>query len=275
MAGADRMTPASPSCSGSRSLRGRRHRAVPLRARARRLLGADPADQAVRPELARWPHLKGPSGHAALGRRRGRPAGVATEQPLACALQRHQATPRQVQPGQGRRRSQGPDRRLAHPLAWRAVQAERRARDRSRPGKLLHMSGHLRPTNDLRSRGSCNQTTCASERRKRSQHSTAHEHERRPGASRANPLTARRPSKRRMARRPPLRQRGVDLSGPQEPPRSRANPSPALTRFTGASLEFSPTPGTYATASPARSTPLVPAVECCSARVPALRDAQG
>ena len=58
-------------------------------------------------------------------------------------LHRHQAPPRQGQPGQVRRRAQGPDRLLARPLTQRAVQAERRERNRSCPGKLLHSSGRL------------------------------------------------------------------------------------------------------------------------------------
>jgi hypothetical protein len=39
-------------------------------------------------------------------------------------------------PRQGRRRAQGPDRRLAHPLLPAAVQAQRTTRDRPCPGKL-------------------------------------------------------------------------------------------------------------------------------------------
>jgi hypothetical protein len=69
--------------------------------------------------------------------------------------------PRQGQPRQGRRRPQGPDRPLAHPLPRRAVQAQRTPRHRPCPGKLRHSSSRLRPTNDLRSRDSCNPTTCA------------------------------------------------------------------------------------------------------------------
>jgi hypothetical protein len=102
-------------------LRDRRHRPLPERAQARRLLRPDPENQAIRPERAHRPDLQGRPRHAALGRRRSLPAGLAAEQPMARALQRHQATPRQGQPRQGRRRSQDPDRRLAHPLARRAV----------------------------------------------------------------------------------------------------------------------------------------------------------
>lgn len=65
------------------------------------------------------------------------------EQPVARPLHRHQAPPRQVQPRQGRRRAQGPHRRLARLVAARAVQAERLSRHRPCPGKLLHSSGRL------------------------------------------------------------------------------------------------------------------------------------
>jgi hypothetical protein len=81
-----------------------------------------------------------------------------------------QAPPRQGQPRQGRRRPQDAHRQLAHPAPRPALQARRATRGRSCPGKLLHSSGRLRPTNDLRSRDSCHPTTCAVERRKRSQH---------------------------------------------------------------------------------------------------------
>jgi transposase len=56
---------------------------------------------------------------------------------------RRQAPPRQGQPRQGRRRPQGPDRRLARPRPPTAVQARRHARHRPCPGKLLHSSGRL------------------------------------------------------------------------------------------------------------------------------------
>ena len=44
------------------------------------------------------------------------------------ALHRHQAPPRQGQPRQGRRRAQGPDRRLAHPRPRAALQTSLRRR---------------------------------------------------------------------------------------------------------------------------------------------------
>jgi transposase len=55
-----------------------------------------------------------------LGRRRGRPTRLAANQPLAPALYRPRQARRQ-EPGQGRRRAQDPDRRLARPLAPPAV----------------------------------------------------------------------------------------------------------------------------------------------------------
>jgi len=55
-------------------------------------------------------------------------AGVAPDQCLAPPLHRHQAPLRQEQPGQGRRRAQGADRRLASTRPTRAVQGERRRR---------------------------------------------------------------------------------------------------------------------------------------------------
>jgi transposase len=90
-------------------------------AQAGRLFGAGADGQAVRPKRAHRQALQGRAQHAALGRRRGRPAGLAADQPLAPALHRRQAPPRQVQPGQGRRRAQGLDRRLARALPRRAV----------------------------------------------------------------------------------------------------------------------------------------------------------
>ena len=97
-------------------LRDRRHRPLPQRSQASRLRRTDTDDQAIRPELPDRPDLQGRPRHAALGRRRSRPARLAADQPLARALHRHQAPPRQGQPGQGGRRAQDPDRRW-HVLA--------------------------------------------------------------------------------------------------------------------------------------------------------------
>ena len=62
--------------------------------------GLTPDDQAVRAKLTDRPHLQGRPGHAALGRRRSRPAGLAAQQSLASPLHRHQdaATARPTPP---------------------------------------------------------------------------------------------------------------------------------------------------------------------------------
>ena len=89
----------------------------------------------------------------------------------------------------------------------------RTTRDRSCPGKLLHSSGHLRPTNDLRSRGSCNrQRAPPSAERELSTH--CRDRERRTGPRHQRPLTPRRPSKRRIARQPPLPLPRISLGRP-------------------------------------------------------------
>ena len=62
-------------------VRDRRHLALPVRAQARRLLRPDPQDQAIRPELPHRPALQGRARHAALGCRRGLPAGLAPNNP--------------------------------------------------------------------------------------------------------------------------------------------------------------------------------------------------
>ena len=64
--------------------------------------------------------------------------------------------------------------------AWHVLAREqpftppRHRRDRSRPGKLLHSSGRLRPKSDLRSRGSCNSSPCADESAERDISSRCH-----------------------------------------------------------------------------------------------------
>ena len=115
----------------------------PFGTQACRLRRPGPKGQAVRSELAHRPTHQGRARHLALGRRRGRPTGVATEQPMARPLRRHQAPPWQGQPRQGRGRAQSPDRRLARPGAAAALQAQRLRRDPLCPGKLHHSSGRL------------------------------------------------------------------------------------------------------------------------------------
>lgn len=113
---------------------------------ARKLVGYSgltPTIKQFRAELTHRPAVQGRTQHAALGRRGGRPTGLAALQPLAPPLHRHQAAPRQEQSCQGRRRAQGPHRRLARALPPSALQAQRLERHRSCPGKLLHSSGRL------------------------------------------------------------------------------------------------------------------------------------
>ena len=98
---------------------------------ARQLVGYSGLTPTIKQSGQSSPHrpdLQGRPQHAALGRGRGRPAGVAANQPMAPALHRHQDPPRQEQPRQGRRRAQGPDRRLARSRAPTAVQAKLRRR---------------------------------------------------------------------------------------------------------------------------------------------------
>src|SRR3954449_11597842 len=89
---------------------------------------------------------------AALGGDRGRPAGLAPEQPLAPALPRRQgALRRQGQPGQGRRRPQGAHRGLARAGAATAIHPFAPARRRrSCPGQLQLRSGRLTAHKELR-----------------------------------------------------------------------------------------------------------------------------
>ena len=177
--------------------------AGPIGPLVRLAVGLEPrADLARDPLALADAPVEGRLEHPALGRRRGGSAGVAPEQPLARALRRRQAPSRQGQSGQGRCRAQGADRRLAHPRARGALPTGRPARPGLCPGKLLHSSGRLRPTNELRSRGSCNRP-----------HATSAERElsiplARTGRSayRSRPLTSRSSSKRRVAGRPPLPQ---------------------------------------------------------------------
>jgi transposase len=87
----------------------------------------------------------------------------AANQPLAPALPRRQtALRRQGQPGQGRRRAQGPDRRLARPRAAAALQAFAPARrDRSCPGELQLRSGRLNGPQGIEQPRQLRPTRCA------------------------------------------------------------------------------------------------------------------
>ena len=123
------------------------------------------------------------------------------------ALHRHQAPPRQGQPRQGRRRPQGPDRLLAHPLAQRAVQAQRRRAlpilSRQAPPFVWPPEAHKRsekpgqlPPDHVR-RQAPKEISAPAARQDRPELTTRR-------------LTHRTPSKRRMAGRPRLPQPEVD-----------------------------------------------------------------
>jgi hypothetical protein len=73
--------------------------------------------------------------------------------------------------------------------------------DRSCPGKLLHSSGRLTVPKRSEKPGQLQPTTCATSP-ERALSSHCRDHERRPRPTAGIPLTERRPSKRRMARRP-------------------------------------------------------------------------
>jgi transposase len=102
--------------------------------------------------------------HLALGRGRGprsRRGGQPTRGTGSKPTPKHRHG--KANPGQGRGRPQGAHRRLARPRPPATIQKLAPPHDAARtlPGKLPHSSGPQRPTNDLRSRDSCNTTTCA------------------------------------------------------------------------------------------------------------------
>jgi transposase len=143
-------------------------------AQAGRLCRAGPQGPPVGTELAHRPAVEGGLKDAALGRGRGRPAGLARDQPLAPALPRDGQAPGQDQRRQGRRRAQGADRRLACALAQRAVQAlPPPRRRRPCPGQLPLSSGRLTAPNGIEKPGQLQPTRCAtSAERELSIHST-------------------------------------------------------------------------------------------------------
>jgi len=108
--------------------RDRRHHPLPLCAKAGRLLGADPNDQAVRTKLAHRPAVEG---RAATLR--------------WAAVEAAQQAPGTSSPSTSRSSQAAPPHDA----------------QRFGLGKLPHSSGPQRPTNDLRSRDSCNTTTGA------------------------------------------------------------------------------------------------------------------
>jgi len=74
---------------------------------------------------------------------RGRPAGLARDEPVASAPPRRRQPSGQNERRQGGRRPQGTNRRLARPLPQRALQAVPPQRHRPCPGKLPLSSGRL------------------------------------------------------------------------------------------------------------------------------------
>ena len=180
----------------------------PSAAQARRLLRPDPDDQAVRAELAHRPALQGRPRHAALGRRRGRPAGLAADQPLAPALHRHQAPPRQANPAKAavaRKVLIAAWHVLARQQPFKPSAARRAAAHRSCPGKLLHSSGRLTAHKRSEKPGQLQPTTCADPSAERDL-STHCRTARARGRTAAPALTSPTPSKRRVARRAQLHQ---------------------------------------------------------------------
>jgi Transposase len=124
--------------------RHRDRRRLPVRdaARVDRLRRPGPQGQPVRRSLAHRRALEVWLTHAALGGRRGRPPGLAREQPLAPALP-FDRRPRGQEPSQVRRRAQGPDRVLARPRPPPALHALRLQPAGDRLGKLPLLSGRL------------------------------------------------------------------------------------------------------------------------------------
>ena len=133
---------------------------TPLAAQADRLRRPGAEDQPVRRSLAHRRAVEGGLADAALGRRRGRPTRLAPDESLAPALQRPRPARRQ-EPGQGRRRAQDPDRRLARPLPPTALQASRAPAARSCLGKLPLLSGRLTALHGIEKPRQLPRTLCA------------------------------------------------------------------------------------------------------------------
>ena len=133
---------------------------------ARKLVGYSGSDAAhlpVRREVAYREAVEIRFDDAALGSDRSRATGLATEQSLARALPRRQgALRRQGQPGQGRRRPQGPDRELARartPAALQPFAPTRRGSSCS--GELQLRSGRLNGPQGIEQPGQLRPTRCA------------------------------------------------------------------------------------------------------------------
>ena len=141
-------------------LRDRRRRPVRLTAQADRVPRSGPEDQPIRRSLQDRRALQGRLTDAALGRRRGRPPGLATNQSLARALQRPDQAPRQ-EPGQVGRCTQGLNRVLARALTRPALQAQPPARRHFCLGKLPLLSGRLTAPHGIEKPRQLPRTLCA------------------------------------------------------------------------------------------------------------------
>jgi hypothetical protein len=141
-------------------LRDRRRRAVRVAAQTDRLRRPGAEDQPVRRSLQDRGAVEGRLTHTAVGRRGGRPPRLAAKQPLAPALQRYRRARRQ-EPREVRRRAQGPDRRLARPLAPATLHARRAATGRSCLGKLPLLSGRLTAPHGIEKPRQLPRTLCA------------------------------------------------------------------------------------------------------------------
>jgi len=114
--------------------------ALPLGAQSGRLLRARPDDQAIRRELEDRPHPQGRAQHVALGRDRGRPAGLAADQPwhrLHTDIARRHGKANSAKAATARN---------VLIAAWHVVsrgEPFKPASSRSCPGRLLHLSGRL------------------------------------------------------------------------------------------------------------------------------------
>src|SRR5512133_78602 len=104
---------------------------------------------------------------ARLGGGRGRPAGLARNEPLARPLHRRRAALPQQQRRQGRGRAQDPDRRLAHALPQQTLHARPSLhRGQLCPGKLPLGFGRLTAPYGTEKPGQLPSTRCASNAKK-------------------------------------------------------------------------------------------------------------
>jgi transposase len=155
------------------------------------------AHQSVRRALTHRRALEGRLAHAALGRRRGRPPVLATDQPLAPALHPARRPPRQ-EPRQVRRRTQGPDRHLARPLTQRTLQTQPPPRHHTCPGKLPLLSGRLTAPHGIEKPRQLPRTICAPSAEREMSHPSNTNHTRPPPRARQPAPTQRESGTRRQ-----------------------------------------------------------------------------